>query len=284
MVMIERSSIGLVTLVAALALSVGGAHPYDDSSYPDLRGAWARIGGAQWDPSRPGGLRQDAPYTSEYQAIYEANLKEQVSGGQDYNIQVRCFPGGMPRVMLAYYPIEVIVTPRATYVRADHLNEFRRIYTDGRNWPPAAKPNFEGYSIGKWLDRDGDGRFDVLEVETRNFKGSRLLDSNGLPLHKDNQTIVKESIWLDKANPNLLHDEITTIDNALTRPWTVMRDYRRVANPVWTQDACGEANNYVFIGADTYFLSVDGLLMPTRKGQPPPDLRHFDQVLNESSR
>ena len=31
----------------------------------------------------------------------------------------------------------------------------------------------------------------------------------------------------------------------------------------------------LFIGKDTFFLSPDGLLMPTRSGQPPPDLRNF---------
>ena len=32
----------------------------------------------------------------------------------------------------------------------------------------------------------------------------------------------RERIYLDKTHPNLLHDEITTIDHALTRPWVVM--------------------------------------------------------------
>jgi hypothetical protein len=53
----------------------------------------------------------------------------------------------------------------------------------------------------------------VLEVETRLIKGPRTLDGL-LPTHKDNQTIVKERIYLDKANPNILHDEITMIDHA----------------------------------------------------------------------
>jgi hypothetical protein len=39
-----------------------------------------------------------------------------------------------------------------------------------------------------------------------------------LPHHKDNQTIIKERIYIDKSNPDLLYDEITTIDNALTCP------------------------------------------------------------------
>jgi hypothetical protein len=31
-------------------------------------------------------------------------------------------------------------------------------------------------------------------------------------------------------------------------------------------------------GKDNYFLSADGLLMPARKDQPPPDLRYFKQT------
>jgi hypothetical protein len=46
-----------------------------------------------------------------------------------------------------------------------------------------------------------------------------LMDSTGLPLHRDNQTIVRERIHLDDTNPNVLYDEITTIDHAFTRPW-----------------------------------------------------------------
>ena len=51
-----------------------------------------------------------------------------------------------------------------------------------------------------------------------------------MPLHQDNQTIIKERIYLDKTDPNMLHDEITTIDHALTRPWIVTKDYRRAPN------------------------------------------------------
>ncbi len=38
---------------------------------------------------------------------------------------------------------------------------------------------------------------------------------------------------------------------------------------------CSENNNHVEIAGEGYFLSADGLLMPTRKDQPPPDLRYF---------
>ncbi len=79
-------------------------------------------------------------------------------------------------------------------------------------WPAGFEPSFIGTSIGKWIDEDGDGKYDVLEVETRGFKGPRVYDASGLPLHADNASVIKERIYLDKAKPNLLHDEITTID------------------------------------------------------------------------
>ena len=90
-------------------------------------------------------------------------------------------------------------------------------------------------------------------------------------------TFVKERIVLDKVDPNTLLNEITTIDNALTRPWTVTRKYQRERNPHWIEHACTENNTYVFTGTESYFIGADGLLMPTKKDQPPPDLRHFSQ-------
>jgi hypothetical protein len=70
---------------------------------------------------------------------------------------------------------------------------------------------------------------------------------------------------------------ITTIDNALTRPWTVDKKY--VLNPdprpAWLEYDLMEANAQVVIGKENYFLSADGLLMPTKKDQAAPDLRYF---------
>jgi hypothetical protein len=113
------------------------------------------------------------------------------------------------------------------------------------------------------------------------MKGPRAFEATGIPLHEDNQTIVKERIYLDKTNPNMLHDEITTMDHALTRPWTITKDYRRApsSRPLWwSETQCAENNVHVTIGDEVYFLSGDGFLMPSKKDQPPPDLRYFRQT------
>ena len=153
--------------------------------------------------------------------------------------------------MTAYRPLEFIVLPDVTYVRIDYIRDTRRrIYTDGRSWPKDVEDGFDGYSIGKWLDTNNDGKYDELEVETRHFKGPRAFDLSGIPLHEDNETVIKERIFLDKADPNLLHDEMTVSDHALTRPWTVMKTYKRSAEarPQWDEYMCVWESKTVRIG------------------------------------
>jgi hypothetical protein len=268
----------LLCVVACAAFSASaGAQIIDYAKYPDLSGQWRPIGGpGRFDMSKPGGRGQQAPLTAEYQAIFEANLKDQAAGGQGTTSTYKCLSPGMPRVTNAYGETEFLITPDTTYILMDHILDDRRIFTDGRGWPAELEPTLLGYSIGKWIDSKGDGHYDVLEVETRGFRGPRAFDGSGLPLHEDNQTIVKERIFVDTADREVAHDEVTVIDHALTRPWTVIKNYRRVAEPrpLWTEEYC-ENNNHVVIGNEHYVLSADGLLMPAQKDQPPPDLRYF---------
>jgi hypothetical protein len=272
--MICPRSIAAVALATIFLTAAAWAH--DETKYPDWSGQWLRAGGIQWDPTKPIGRGQQAPLTPEYQAIFEASLADQAAGGPGNDARYSCFPVGMPRLMSVIFPMEFIFSPRITYILFEN-NMPRRIYTDGRAWPNDPEPTFAGYSIGRWIDADGDGRYDALEVETRHMKGPRTLEGSGLPLHKDNQTMVKERIFLDKTNPDILHDEITTIDHALTRPWTVTKKFRRERNPTWFENDCSEDNHHVAIGKENYFLSADGYLMPAKRGQAPPDLKYFNR-------
>jgi hypothetical protein len=274
----NRGSIAGIVLTAMLALANTATMAFDETKYPDWKGQWRRPAGVgnQWDTSKPVS-KQEAPLTAEYQAIFEANLADQAVGGQGADPTYTCIPDGMPRAMNVIFPMEIIIQPNVTHIMIEYLSMLRRIYTDGRQWPNDKDPSFMGYSIGKWIDEDGDGRFEMLEVETRDLKGPRAFDASGIPLHADNQTVIKERIYLDKANSNILHDEVTTIDHALTRPWTVIKSYHRVLNPIWIEAICAEGNQHVRIGSEIYMLSADGLLMPAKKNQPPPDLKYFKQ-------
>jgi len=281
--MVRRGTAGAFVLTMALLAMSGSATSADDLKYPNWKGQWItinpRLGGQviKFDPTKPWGPAQQAPLTPEYRKVLEDSMADQARGGIGNYPTARCIPGGMPRMMAS--PVqEYIITPETTYIVAG--TELRRVFTDGRDWPTDALPTYQGFSIGKWIDEDGDGVYDVLEVETRNFKGPRAYDASGLPLHFDNESVFKERFFIDKTDPNLLHDVITVYDHALTRPWTVDKTFKRSPNPHphWGQFFCTEGNNQIVIGAENYFLSADGLLMPAKKDQAPPDLRYFKQT------
>jgi hypothetical protein len=274
--MLHKCSLTALMVTATLMLMIGSAAAFDDSKYPDWSGQWRRPSGVatQWDQTKRPGLAQQAPLTPEYQARLEASIADQARGGQGEDSRVSCITAGMPRIMTGTRPFELVVLPEVTYVYGEG-NMPRRIYTDGRSFPTNEEPTYMGYSVGKWIDENGDGKYDVLEVETRDFKGPRTYENSGMRLHDDNASVIKERVFLDKANSDLLHIEITSIDHALTRPWTVLKTFWRERKVLWAEYDCAESNNHVMVGREYYFLSGDGYLMPTRKDQPPPDRRYF---------
>src|SRR3984893_4627825 len=280
-----RSSFVIIPLLLLLPVAtIAMAH--DASKYPNWQGQWTVIltpglGGqrVKFDPTKPWGRGQEAPLTAEYQKVHEDSMADQATGGLGNYPTATCHPGGMPR-MMSTGQYEYVVEPETTYILIGGEDHYRRIFTDGRPWPTDIGPSYAGYSIGKWLDEDGGGRFDVLEAETRGpFKGPRAYDATGLPLHFDNQSTFKERFHLDKNDPNLLHDEITVFDHALTRPWSVDKTFKRDPNPhpSWARTSCVEGNNQLVMGKENYFMSADGLLLPAKKDQPPPDLKYFKQ-------
>jgi hypothetical protein len=281
--MLHPSSAAAAAVAVALMVTSGGAQASDDPKYPDWKGQWTRFilrglpGQGSHDQTKPWGFGQQAPLTPEYTKVLEASIADQAQGGLGNFPTTSGRAAGMPHMMMGFIPMEFVITPDTTYVLVGMYDHFRRIFTDERDWPEAIEPTLAGYSIGRWIDEDGDGRYDVLEVETRGFKGPRAYDELGLPLHFDNQSIFKERIYRDKADPSVLHDEIATIDHALTRPWTV--DKRYLHNPDlranWPEYYLSENNAQTVIAGENYFLSGDGLLMPAKKNQAPPDLRYF---------
>jgi hypothetical protein len=273
-----RSAISAAVLVAASLATPCVAQVVDLGKYPNLKGQWARPPGNpnNWIP-----LAGPPPITPEYRKIWEDNQADVKGGGPGNWPPTFCIPAGMPAMMNLYEPMEIIVLPETTYILISHTDDsYRRIYTDGREWPTDAALTYAGYSIGRWVDEDGDGKYDVLDVETRFLKNPRSYDISGIPFHGDNQTVVKERIYLDKADVNTLYDEITVFDHALTRPYSKTQKAIRNSNPrpLWYVNVCSEDNIHVSIENEQYFRSADGKLMPSRKKQAPPDLRYFKQT------
>src|SRR6266480_1217303 len=95
-----------------------------------------------------------------------------------------------------------------------------------------------------------EGKYTALEVETLFLRGPRAYEASGIPFHEDNQTVIKERFYLDKADRNTLYDEITVIDHAMTRPYTKIQKAVRKPDPrpVWRLESCPLDNVWVKIG------------------------------------
>jgi hypothetical protein len=284
MVMVYRRTLRVLAFGALLMVTAGGAKA-EDKQYPNWKGEWTTIiprlpgQNLRFDPNKPFGAAQEAPLTEEYKKIYQENLAELAVGGQGLFLDhASCLPAGMPTMMSAGTH-EYVITPETTYILLG--TDVRRIFTDGRPWPTDLEPTYQGFSVGRWIDEGGTGIYNVLEVETRGpFKGPRVYDATGVPLDFDNESIFKERIFIDQTNPTVLHDVITVFDHALTRPWTIDKTYRHGTKkyPNWSRISCLEGTAYVTVGKEYYLMSGDGYLMPTKKGQLPPDTRYFPRV------
>src|SRR6202162_850547 len=195
--MLLRISIRFLVLATALLTAGAGARAFDESKYPDGSGQWVKVpdgGPPRYDPSKPDGRGQQAPLKEPYRRIHEASMADQAAGGQGlYIASVKCIPMGMPFQMSIVFPFEFVITAKTTFILYEIMtSETRRIYTDGRDWPKDQDPTFPGYSIGRWIDESGSGRYDVLEVETRYLRVPRTFDQTGIPFSDDGQGVMQE--------------------------------------------------------------------------------------------
>ena len=79
----NRHVIAALALAATLGMTCEMARAHDESKYPDFSGQWFRTyrGNPRYDQTKP--LRkQEAPLTPEYQARFEASMKDQDIGGR----------------------------------------------------------------------------------------------------------------------------------------------------------------------------------------------------------
>ena len=88
---------------------------------------------------------------------------------------------------------------------------------------------------------------------------------------------MKEKLYLDKNDPDILRNEITTYDHALTTPWTGSRFYRRDHNPIYEEYPCTEDNRRIAIDGELYLADGEGYLMSIQKDQSAPDPKYLQK-------
>jgi len=242
---VSATMAALVVLAPHVSGAQSLADAYGDAleKIPDWSGIWNPVDGIMFpgpehavyaeDPAGdegglafgplPGSYITGVPYKPEYQAIYDAKVRRATEEFYvDDPVGGCMLPHGMPRVMGgAPGPVEIVQTPKVTYMIWDYMNELRRIHTDGRSQPPPEEswPMVMGHSVGHY---EGD----TLIVDTRNMREGQF-DRTGAP-HSDQVHLVERIRLLDdgRLEVNMVIEDPVMF----TRPWNVTRYFARASD------------------------------------------------------
>jgi len=154
-----------------------------------------------WSAPRPSPTKITAPFTA---AAVDARKSFDLLD----NFATRCGPQGMPAVMIAPLPVELVDRGNEIQVRAEVYDTIRTIHLDRAAPPAGTAASILGYSVGKW-DKG------ALVVNTT-LVDWPFFDSIGTPQSKDVAIEERYTLSADQAR---LDFHVTITDPAnLVRP------------------------------------------------------------------
>src|SRR5690348_4476284 len=144
-------------LLAAIVLAAMSAHPAAQQP-PDITGSWERYpggrGGGAGDPNAPPPATPPPlkpEYLKEWQARQQASREADAKGKPLATGYVNCLPDGMPTMMGAMFPLEILQSKGQVTVIEEAFTQVRRILLDKPQKPiDDVEPGFYGHSVGKW--------------------------------------------------------------------------------------------------------------------------------------
>ncbi len=208
--------------VVAAFLQVGLAHPQAAApSHAALNGTWDRYGTVKLDPRITSAPPVSPPplkpvYKAQWEAQQKAAREADARGQPLYSGYTQCLPDGMPAMMMAMFPMEVLQTPGQITIIEEAYNQVRRIYLNQKQLPvDDAEPGFWGHSVGHW---EGD----TLVANTVGIKED--VRFRGAP-HSPNMQIDERIHMLSR---DIFEDQVTVTDpEYLTEPWKFTWKYVR---------------------------------------------------------
>lgn len=190
-----------------------------------------------------------------------------------------CLPPNFPRWFTEYGFREHFLTPDKALLGGEMVNEFRRVFTDGRPHPSEEWMTEEwlGYSIGFW---DGD----ILTVWTKGLKEGIL--QRNMPRQSSRMQVVERWRKVDpvaadvEIEPNTLGSsyvanarieiEVTMYDPSFVEPWhTVVAFYKE-------DDRSPDAKEIIWphhwdcVEGSRWYISDEGVVSQYAPGEKPP--------------
>jgi len=172
-------------------------------------------------PPRPPDPIPEPPLKPEYLAAWrEARDRDReltAQGVPPVSSGSACLPQGMPGMMMATFPMEILETPGQVTFIQEAFNQVRRVYLDEELVAPEdAEPRFSGHSVGRW---EGD----TLVVETVGVKDYARFQNTP---HSMQMRIVERMRLVNEGD--YLENVVTVTDpEYLTGPWTWTWMYKR---------------------------------------------------------
>ena len=156
------------------------------------------------------------PNLDEWRAVQKQNQELSRKGLPPPSTGMACMPEGMPGMMGATFPMEILETPGQVTIIQEAFTQVRRVHLDV---PPIAaedaEPRFNGHSTGRWMGN-------TLVVETVGVKTSSRF--RNVP-HSIKMRITER---LRPVNDEILANQVTIDDpEYLTKPWTWTWMYKR---------------------------------------------------------
>lgn len=214
---------------------------------PDIMGVWELypdpFGGQEntvIELSAPeGGPKLKEPYASQWKQRIDKRNAALKAGTPLADRSTLCLPEGLPLIMGAIFPIQILQTPGQVTVLAEFLTQTRRIHLDKA--VPALEdvsPSYYGYSVGRW---EGD----TLVVTTLGVRE----DTEFYEIPHSAEMKITERIKIVK--PGYLEDQIVIEDpKTLAEPYKFTYGYKRNDSYEISEYICDPKDQLVKVNAD----------------------------------
>jgi hypothetical protein len=238
------------SVCAGAAAQNGPAQPVSalpSASKPDISGIWEiypdPFGGEENTlielPVPGDGPNLKEPFATEWKKLRADRDAKLAAGTPMVDSSTQCLPEGLPLIMGAIFPIEILQTSRQITVLAEFLTQTRRIYLDRPMRPlDEINPSYYGFSSGRW---EGD----ILVVTTKGVKE----DVHFFDIPHSPELVITERIRL--TGPDLIENAITMDDPVtLKEPYRFTYGYRRNPSYEIMEYFCDPADTLTKVKSD----------------------------------
>ena len=198
------------------------------ATVPNISGMWQVRGYGRYirpiDDSDP-------PWQPWNKQAFDERAAAEAAGTPLYDPTAACLPSGIPRIIAAPYPVEIVQTPDATVFLYETQHLFRVVHMN-QDHPDEVEPSYMGHAVGHW---EGD----TLVIDSVGFVDNTQIDEGGTQ-HTAAMHVIERLRKLEDGSLEVLF----TIDDpqAFTEPWTARRVWQWRPEIRFLEYVCEENN------------------------------------------